>query len=89
MPHWDEVQVGDTIQWNDSDDAFQIIAKVKEDDWWRVDFKSLQTNHIYKNDPRQGFFTYARIITTKSIQEKVIAKIKYLNLRYQNRHQHV
>lgn len=87
MPHWDEVQVGDIIQWNDSDDCYRITAKVKSENWWLVDFFSLKNNYTYKADPRQGFFTYATISSSKTKEERVLEKIKYLDKRYEQRKQ--
>lgn len=85
MPHWDEVQVGDIIQWNESDHQYRIVAKVKSGNWWLVDFLCLKKNITYKNDPRGGFFNYATIISSKTKEERILEKIKYLDKKYADR----
>ncbi len=85
MLHWDKIQVGDVLEWHSTDKSqYQIVGKTKQGIGWSITFRSLQDGRDYP-DYREGSFGYARLITLKSKEERILEKIKYLNTRYNER----
>lgn len=90
MPHWDDIQVGDILEWDSLPEKprYKIVSKVKHTSYasgWLIAFQEIPTNYIYRDDFREGHFSYAKVITIKSKEDQVLEKIKYLDKRYHDR----